>query len=213
MSVRKDGEETRRKIMEAACSVFGEKGYRDATHAEICRLAGVNTAAINYHFRSKDALYKATWEHVADEMDKLYPIDGGAGPDAPADEKLKAFVRAMLMRILDDKMGHFHRLRMMEIVNPTGLIDEALDARIRERREYTLGVIAELLGPKASREDLEMCEMSLVSQCRMIGHKRPGKRRGPPWNFTFKDVDRLSEHIALFSLAGMKAVRERIEAG
>ena len=57
MRLRKDGQETRHKILETACAAFAEKGYRDATNAEICQRAQVNSAAINYHFGSKDALY------------------------------------------------------------------------------------------------------------------------------------------------------------
>ncbi|MEA3365331.1 MAG: TetR family transcriptional regulator, partial [Candidatus Hydrogenedentes bacterium] len=74
MRVRKDGEETRGKILLAALRVFGEKGYRDATHAEICHRAGVNTAAINYHFGSKEGLYQAAYEYAATLADSLYPI-------------------------------------------------------------------------------------------------------------------------------------------
>lgn len=82
MRIRKDGEETRKRILCAAFQVFGERGYRDATHAEICRRAGVNTAAINYHFGSKNGLYQATWEYATSRADALYPLDGGVCADA-----------------------------------------------------------------------------------------------------------------------------------
>ena len=49
--------ETRRQLLEAAGEVFAEAGYRDATVREICRRAGANIAAINYHFGDKEKLY------------------------------------------------------------------------------------------------------------------------------------------------------------
>ena len=55
---RKGGVATRKKLLAAAGRVFAEKGYRDATIAEICRLAGTNIAAVNYHFSDKETLYR-----------------------------------------------------------------------------------------------------------------------------------------------------------
>ena len=54
---RKDGLETRQRLLEPASEVFAQKGFRDATIAEICREAGANVAAVNYHFGSKGELY------------------------------------------------------------------------------------------------------------------------------------------------------------
>nr|HID58916.1 TetR/AcrR family transcriptional regulator [Desulfobacterales bacterium] len=49
--------ETRRRLLEAACQVFEEKGYRGARAADIRKRAGVNVAAVNYHFGDKATLY------------------------------------------------------------------------------------------------------------------------------------------------------------
>ena len=58
MTNQRRGQETKEAILENACKVFAEKGYRDATHAEICRCAGTNVASINYYFGSKENLYR-----------------------------------------------------------------------------------------------------------------------------------------------------------
>jgi TetR/AcrR family transcriptional regulator, regulator of cefoperazone and chloramphenicol sensitivity len=55
---RKGGVATRKRLLAAAGRVFAEKGYRDATIAEICRLAGTNIASVNYHFSDKESLYR-----------------------------------------------------------------------------------------------------------------------------------------------------------
>ena len=51
MHYRKDGEETRQRILRVASMLFAEKGYRNTTHEQICRMAKINSAAINYHFQ------------------------------------------------------------------------------------------------------------------------------------------------------------------
>src|SRR3981081_2580660 len=50
-------ENTRDKILNAAGEVFAERGFEGATVRAITERAGVNIAAINYHFRDKSELY------------------------------------------------------------------------------------------------------------------------------------------------------------
>ena len=49
---------TRAKILEAATTVFAEKGFRDGTTRMTRQAAKVNVALVNYYFRSKHDLYK-----------------------------------------------------------------------------------------------------------------------------------------------------------
>lgn len=212
MRTRRDGEETRRRILETALGVFGEKGYHDATHADICRLAGVNTAAINYHFGSKDGLYRATWGHAIAQVDRRHPVDGGVAPDSPAAQRLQGTVTALLRRFTDKRLGYLHSIRLMEHANPTGVLDEVVARRIRLFRAHLSGILRDLLGPDANDDDVQLCEMSVASQCHAVRCGRHAKRRRspPPWRFTAADVDRLAEHITRFSLAGVEAVRREV---
>ena len=91
---RKDGEETRRRLLEAACQVFGEKGYRDATNAEVCEKAGANIAAINYHFGSKQALLEAILDRF---FVNLYSVAEEilTGEDPP-ELKLRLYFRSVI---------------------------------------------------------------------------------------------------------------------
>jgi AcrR family transcriptional regulator len=64
----KKSEETRGRILEAALSVFRERGFERATMREIASEAGVAVGAAYYYFDSKDALVMAFYEQAQAEM-------------------------------------------------------------------------------------------------------------------------------------------------
>src|SRR5262245_32065665 len=58
-SVTRASKATREKIIKAASRAFARNGYDGASIRTIVAAADVNQAAINYHFGSKDGLYRA----------------------------------------------------------------------------------------------------------------------------------------------------------
>lgn len=53
---------TSEKLLDAAEELFARQGIRATSLREITELGGINIAAVNYHFRSKDALVRAVYE-------------------------------------------------------------------------------------------------------------------------------------------------------
>lgn len=60
------GDETRRRIIDAAIRLFGERGYEGASTRDIAKLAGVNAPALQYYFDNKEGVYRACAEDIAD---------------------------------------------------------------------------------------------------------------------------------------------------
>src|SRR5580692_2665633 len=61
-------EETRARIFTAALSVFGERGFDEATMREVAARAGVAVGAAYYYFDSKEALVMAFYEQMQDAI-------------------------------------------------------------------------------------------------------------------------------------------------
>ena len=61
--------DTKHKILNAAQYLFAREGFKGTSLRDITGMAGVNIAAINYHFGSKEALLKAVLER------KLIPLN------------------------------------------------------------------------------------------------------------------------------------------
>lgn len=56
--------ETRRRILDAAVQLLGERGYAGLRTTEVAEAAGVSKGAQTHHFPSKDELVVAVVEHV-----------------------------------------------------------------------------------------------------------------------------------------------------
>jgi AcrR family transcriptional regulator len=97
---RDRGAETRAQLVEAALDVFGRLGFEGATTRGIAKAAGANLAAIVYHFGSKEALYLAVAEHVAN---RIATSVGPALAEAanPAAAATPAAARAMFARLIE----------------------------------------------------------------------------------------------------------------
>ncbi len=216
MAKRRDGIETRERILRVACRVFADRGYHDATVEEICSQAGTNIAAINYHFGSKEQLYAQVWRCAFDEANKAYPPEGGLGPDAPAEERLRGTIHSLVGRAVNpSRMGHAGKLLLRELIHPTDVIEHVKHNAMGRLKQRLDALMKELLGSQATDEQLLLCALSVVHQCITFGiHLFTGRL---PSHVRFDKpgdelVETLTDHIHRFSLAGIEAVRKDIRA-
>jgi AcrR family transcriptional regulator len=210
---RKGAAKTPKSLLAAASVLFAEKGYRDATIAEICERAKANVAAVNYHFGDKETLYKESWRHSFFESVKAHPPDGGVTDDAPPEERLQGSVAALLCRIADEGNREFSIVQK-ELANPTGLLNEVMQKELRPLQERMESLIRELLGPRASDMQVRFSAISIVSQCinpvvARKGHK--GKQEGKDGPPGIDDIEAYANHVVKFSLAGIRAIRDEAE--
>jgi AcrR family transcriptional regulator len=82
--------ERREEILRAAMTVFGDRGFRNGSLAEIAELAGMTHAGVLHHFGSKDGLLLALLEY-RDESG-VADLDGGTPQGAAFLEHLVSTV-------------------------------------------------------------------------------------------------------------------------
>lgn len=203
--------DTRAALLQAAAAEFAEAGYHDATIRAICRRAGANVAAVHYHFGDKEQLYLAVLRHLMDEANRRLPFDMGLGPEATPAERLRAFVRSLLGRLLEPgPHAWLGRLVARELLEPTPALEVMIREHIRPMSEQLRAVITAILGPDRDEQTLGFCGLSIVSQCFFYFHCRavvsrllPDLPQGPA------AVEPLTEHITRFSLAALKNFARR----
>lgn len=203
MAQREDGKVTRNRVLNAACEVFAEKGYRNAKVAEICRRAGANVAAVNYYFGDKATLYAEAWQHAFNEY--AMPESFVPAHTSP-DDQLRNYIHSLIQNFMEKGLqGYFTRLYLMELANPTGLIQDSWRDIIEPRRQKLIGIIRKILEVETNEETVLFCELSIVSQCRALLTINRGDLEyllGQPLSPNL--IKRLADHITCFSLAGIK---------
>jgi len=105
--------ETTEKIMSAARDVFCEVGFDGARVDEIARRAGVNKAALYYHFGDKQALYGAVLRSVIGEV--ALRNTANLSSDLSPEAKLRAYIRILIEAF--DKSPQMPRIMMREMAS------------------------------------------------------------------------------------------------
>jgi AcrR family transcriptional regulator len=127
MSIRnlKPQHETRTRILDAAEELFMQHGFEGTSMRQLTSRAGVNLAAVNYHFGSKDALIEAVFRRRLDPMNAariaaLAELEKESRAPAP-EAIIRAFVGPSLRMIEDGRSGgrNFIRLLGRTYTDPT----------------------------------------------------------------------------------------------
>ena len=212
MENKKTISKTRAAIIEAAGRIFAEQGYRQATVRDICSHAGANVAAINYHFGDKRELYLAVLKHYQEIAFQTYPPDLGMQETQKPEEKLRAFIRSFLMRIMDDdRPAWFGKLLAWVFTNQKSAYEILVEENIRPSFQLLTGIIAAILDKSPKDRVVRLCAMSIVGQCLYFRHSHPVITRIYPGEaFGIKQIDELTEHITLFSLRGLMKEKRKL---
>jgi AcrR family transcriptional regulator len=97
--------DTQDKILDTAERLFGEQGYAGTSLRQIIAEAGVNLAAIHYHFGSKEELLHRLVVRKAAPVNEerlamldRYEAEAGSG-SVPVEKLLQAFLEPPLLRV------------------------------------------------------------------------------------------------------------------
>ncbi len=206
------GEQTRRLLIDAATSLFAEHGFRGTSIRDIARTAGANVAAVNYHFGSKENLYRAVFRQLAARFDGTElqavrdAVENSAGKPRVADV-LEAYARAWGRPASQPDARRAEMLVARELAEPV-VGAEFLLEEFLEPLQQVLGDALRAACPGASAKALRVGVHLFLAQ---LGHLNRvqlhlsefGAERVP-----LLDWDEAIEHIVRFTSAGLTALVE-----
>lgn len=166
------------QILRAAKELFAERGFRDTTVREIAKRAGVNGAAINYYFDSKEALYVAIFEEAFERFREPFSdMLAGVRDQATWRAALESWFSFVLELFLLDtpERSIFRRLVAQERAAPGEATARILENVIRPVAGVLRGLLRMSM-PDAAPEAAHAAFITTMSQCAVFMH------RDPPWD-------------------------------
>src|ERR1700682_363381 len=129
--------DTKTRILDAAEQLFMEHGYEATSMRQLTSAAGVNLAAVNYHFGSKEELFQAVLTRRLDPMNQerielLEKVERDAGGRPLSCEKILFAMLIPALRLArDERRGgkNFLRLLGRAYGDPAPLIRHFLSAQ------------------------------------------------------------------------------------
>lgn len=200
-------QETRRKLLDAAGAIFAERGLHAATTKEITERAGVNVAAINYHFKDKFELYAAVIRYAL----SMTPVTRSPAVLAGCPEdRLRAHITDLIEDMNNPSRPRWRAtLLAQEFTQPTAALDAVMEELIRPRGKITSEIVRAILGPHASEEEVVRATLSIGAQCFLYLYQAEIVRRLHPELLRDDNPRKIVNHIVEFSLAALRAMRKR----
>jgi AcrR family transcriptional regulator len=199
---RTASEQTRARLLDAAREVFSQQGFQGATVREICRRAEANVAAVNYHFGNKEGLLAEALNFAPLAALQKANVKADACPRI----RLRLFLRDFMLMLLDEKNASAQcRIMARELADPTPALDQIVNEAIAPLHEFLGKLLREIVGDKVSEAELRRCVYSIFGQSQFYRHSHPVLQRlHPKLRYDHKEIEAIADHIADFSLAGIK---------
>jgi AcrR family transcriptional regulator len=203
--------DTRERLLQAAGEVFARSGFREATVREICQLADANVAAVNYHFGNKEGLYSSVLKYALRSAMQKFPLDMGLNENSTPLERLNAFVRSFLLRVLDEGRPAWHgKLMAREVAEPTTALDQVVEEIIQPLQARLIEIVREFIPPAGRDDVVHLSAMSILGQCLYYYYARHILLRLDTQKFGPENIERLAQHIIEFSLGGLKGLARAV---
>lgn len=207
---------TRRALIAAGIRLFGRQGFSATTTRQLASEAGVNIAAIAYHFGSKEGLRRACAEAVADRLGEVARAAGSALPDDPARaaRQIEAALRAFAGFLLaGDEARDILPFMLRELTEGGPAVDLVHDRVFAALHEHMCALWARATGQPAGSDHVRLAVFALAGQALYfrIGARIVTRRMG--WNAIGPaEAAAITERLVANLHAALKADREAANA-
>jgi len=206
---------TRQKILDAAEKLFARRGFESTSLRSIIASAGVNLAAIHYHFRSKEGLIRAVIERrfapVNDERLRLLAeFENRTDSKSPRVEQiLEAFLAPMLrIGLLDSGQGQLLMQLGGRLLQPSdGMLERAAGGEFERVAVRFLAALQKALPYLTKQEIAWRINFTIGAAARALFGGIPVKvlSSASHENLQERDVLRVLERLITYTTAGMRA--------
>lgn len=198
---------TRDRLLAYAAEQFAEHGFRNTHTQNICKAAGANVAAVNYHFGGKEKLYRTVWDYAL-----AHAIDESADVDLSTDEDrewLYHYLRICVLSVFNTgPKSILRRLITNEIKDPSPISDEVLSEHLAPRIQELEARLRRMMDPHVTDFQVGCCMLAIHSQFSAITINRSARRNlfrnDKP---SAEEAEHFTREICAFVMGGIRAMR------
>lgn len=131
--------ELRARLIEAALVEFADHGFAGASTRAIARRAGAHQPQINYHFASKEELWKAVLGQLLGELDESIRVE----PEMSPRETMETVIRGLVA--MAAARPELNRIMIHEGTHPSERLEWLVETQIRPRSRAMFSAWDELV--------------------------------------------------------------------
>jgi len=205
-------EDARARLIDVAIKLFAEKGYEGTSVRDLATAAGVNVAAVSYHFGSKDELYHealraclAPCGEMRERMQKHLDAALKNGSRKAAEEALRGCIQDFLEMLVSPAARHSHLVMREQSEGK-----QRFEPVIREFFQPVGSILREvilMLAPGLPEMRVFMVISGIIGQCLHIYKARVSYRvlagvdsHSPEY------IEMTSKHIAHLTALGLRGL-------
>jgi TetR/AcrR family transcriptional regulator, regulator of cefoperazone and chloramphenicol sensitivity len=195
---------TQERILKTAARLFADRGYEATSIRTIATKAGVNQAAINYHFKSKDGLYLEVLRRALRGLTEHQLSHAQETRAMPREQALGEFIRQQLRPLsARDEVSRYIHLFYWETVRPTAVYRKLVSEEATPFIGFAVDLMRRFM-PEADQRTLIVAAVWLMGQCTVFVRHRE-ELANPPVLLASDEatIEWLTAHISAWALAGL----------
>ena len=184
--------------------LIAEKGFASVTSKEICRAAGVNLAAVNYHFGSRDGLYLAVLENVQQYLIELQQLIDLYESDLTPRQKMEKFIDFLAGNAFRKNEWQIS-VWVREVMNPSPVLEKIFQKEALPKISVIVKIFSEYTGYTANDPRLYSGIITLAAPfavC-LLGRHHSLRREMP----VHIPIETMAENIKQLALANLENLK------
>lgn len=207
-----ESQTARTRLLVAAEQLFAAQGLAATSIRELARTAGVNVAAVNYYFGSKDNLYLETLRKAFQQtgvtpnhFEAIYKQAQTEITPARARQAIKEFIKLFMQTLFASEESQRHACLMArEISDPSPALDVIIAEFILPKHKTLMALLEQAQPKLVGKKELPWYALSIVGQCLHYHFTLPiTLRLLQKKQMTPELLSQISAHIADFSLQAL----------
>jgi len=159
-TLRSDGVEARNRLLDAALSLFADKGYSKTSTREIAQAAQVNIASISYYFGDKEGLYKAVFTDP--RSNPSVPPEQLDNTSQPLEWAMGNLMRSFVEPLKQGQMlQQCMRLHFREMLEPTGVWQNEVECNIKPAHHALASALSRHLGLAQADDEIHRLVLAI----------------------------------------------------